>query len=504
MKTRIPLVGGFFTVLAVSGLAEAVTLFDNDDPRDGYGVTVLSDLLPGHQVGDPFTLTHTATLQKVEWWGEQGSASFSIRVFPFGGAVPGASPLLNHPVEVTGTTVVVSGDEYLHYLAELPETVLAPGSYLLSIVDRDVTQAWFWAASCEDGCESDSWRRGADGGTWTPGNFRFAYRLYGTPDFAPGTQDVCYATTGLADGGRLLAIDLGTGAGTLVSDLPAVDEMPGLALDDLGRLHGAGRVGGQNCLSLLDPVTGDVGSVPLRSHEAVAFTPDGELCGVDDTDLRLIDPVCGTTQDLGSLALPDPATGMAFDPTDGTLWMCTATALFTVDLATNAVSPVGPEDGSLDLTDLVFDRGGLLYAVTDAAGPDVLLSLNKVTGAASPIGVTGYDGIVGLASWTSPATTGITSPAPRRALATTAFPNPFRPRTEIAFELPRPDRATIEIFDVSGRLVKTLLDGELPAGAHAVAWDATDRRGRRVVAGTYLYRVTTPEGAGAGRIVHVR
>ena len=76
--------------------------------------------------------------------------------------------------------------------------------------------------------------------------------------------------------------------------------------------------------------------------------------------------------------------------------------------------------------------------------------------------------------------------------------------TSLAFDLPRAGRATLVVFDVAGRRVKGLIDGEMPAGRHAVNWDATDDAGQRVAPGVYFYRLTTPDGAGTRSAVFVQ
>jgi hypothetical protein len=63
-------------------------------------------------------------------------------------------------------------------------------------------------------------------------------------------------------------------------------------------------------------------------------------------------------------------------------------------------------------------------------------------------------------------------------------PNPFNPLTEIVFSLPRPAYARLAVYDVSGALVATLVDGALPAGEHGARWDARDRP-----SGVYFYRL---------------
>ena len=68
-------------------------------------------------------------------------------------------------------------------------------------------------------------------------------------------------------------------------------------------------------------------------------------------------------------------------------------------------------------------------------------------------------------------------------------PNPFNPSTIIPYQLPLAARVRLEIFNILGQHVATLVDGEKAAGFHTARWDATDRAGRAVAAGVYLYRL---------------
>ena len=72
--------------------------------------------------------------------------------------------------------------------------------------------------------------------------------------------------------------------------------------------------------------------------------------------------------------------------------------------------------------------------------------------------------------------------------------NPLRQgHSTVSFGLPTADRARVRVFDVSGRLVRTLADREFGAGEHAVTWDGTDDGGRQVARGVYFTRVTFAE-----------
>jgi hypothetical protein len=69
-------------------------------------------------------------------------------------------------------------------------------------------------------------------------------------------------------------------------------------------------------------------------------------------------------------------------------------------------------------------------------------------------------------------------------------PNPFNPNTTIRYDvLEGGADVNISIFDVSGRLVRTLVDGHRAAGTWSVQWNGDDDRGRRVASGVYFYRM---------------
>ncbi|MBM3320709.1 MAG: T9SS type A sorting domain-containing protein [Candidatus Eisenbacteria bacterium] len=68
-------------------------------------------------------------------------------------------------------------------------------------------------------------------------------------------------------------------------------------------------------------------------------------------------------------------------------------------------------------------------------------------------------------------------------------PNPFNPTTEIAFSIERNGEAALRIYDASGRLVRTLLDGPVSAGENRAVWDGTGEDGRVLPSGVYMYRL---------------
>lgn len=79
------------------------------------------------------------------------------------------------------------------------------------------------------------------------------------------------------------------------------------------------------------------------------------------------------------------------------------------------------------------------------------------------------------------------------------FPNPFNPSTTIRFTLDRPQGVRLELFDVTGRLVRELYDGHLDAGDHRMTWDA-----RSESSGTYLVVLRGDQGTRTRKVVLVK
>lgn len=82
------------------------------------------------------------------------------------------------------------------------------------------------------------------------------------------------------------------------------------------------------------------------------------------------------------------------------------------------------------------------------------------------------------------------------------WPNPFNPRTTIAFTLPTGGPVSLSVFDLSGRRVRELIAGEtLEAGRHETVWFGRDDQGRALASGTYLYRLRVGEDVQTRRAV---
>jgi hypothetical protein len=89
--------------------------------------------------------------------------------------------------------------------------------------------------------------------------------------------------------------------------------------------------------------------------------------------------------------------------------------------------------------------------------------------------------------WMNVEVVGVDSePGPGTLALAPARPNPFDRVTALDYDLPRAAHVRVRVFDVTGRVVITLLDGPRPAGPGRLAWGGTDRTGRRVAAGIYF------------------
>jgi hypothetical protein len=101
--------------------------------------------------------------------------------------------------------------------------------------------------------------------------------------------------------------------------------------------------------------------------------------------------------------------------------------------------------------------------------------------------------------WTQPDSVDLISPVRELPLAglslLPAQPNPFNPRTEISFRVPREGRVRLDVYDVRGRMVRSLLDEVRPAGLQSVVWNGRDDDDRPVAAGVYLVRLQDGKSA---------
>jgi hypothetical protein len=173
-----------------------------------------------------------------------------------------------------------------------------------------------------------------------------------------------------------------------------------------------------------------------------------------------------STNCLVRVSSPDGAVG---DVSDGPFWIYGTVPWLTV-------SPVGGvlEAGASQPLTLTFDTAGL------AAGVHLAWLVLLDNAATSPESVP-----VSLTVMAASAAGAVPGMFAMRGAA----PNPFNPATRLTYSLSEAGQAVVDVLDLQGRLVRTLVSGPQAAGEQTVEWDGRDAQGRPVASGSYLARL---------------
>jgi hypothetical protein len=214
----------------------------------------------------------------------------------------------------------------------------------------------------------------------------------------------------------------------------------------------------------------------------------------------------GSAKLFGPFANPGDASGMfqTFSATEGSTWFFDIYALNTC-----TEDPISGTNDNYASIKLVFeDEFGAELIATEAVIVDNTTSPGKWTkhtvSATAPAGVrfvsayvlfiqpSGLGGAVFVddASVRYSTVSGVADePAPRAYTLHQNVPNPFNPTTTIRFTMEAEAHVQLGVYDVSGRLVRTLVDGIKTVGDHVVEWNGMDNSGRAVHSGVYFYQI---------------
>ena len=156
------------------------------------------------------------------------------------------------------------------------------------------------------------------------------------------------------------------------------------------------------------------------------------------------------------------------------------------------VARLGPLTGSAGL------RGHVADVVVRGLAPDAVLDAVEVD-VRDANGAPRSAEISMLGSSDAPAS------APSRAMTLSDnVPNPFNPRTRLELELQRDTRVDVAVYDLAGRRIRTLAQGELDAGRHDLIWRGVDETGNAVGSGVYLVRALGDGASIVRRVALVR
>lgn len=174
----------------------------------------------------------------------------------------------------------------------------------------------------------------------------------------------------------------------------------------------------------------------------------------------------------------------------------TAAAAAVIVTALGApASALAQTGGTYDLTWNTIDGGGATFSTGGT------YSLGGTIGQYDVGTLVGGSYVLAAGFWkggVTPAATGVDTPAEPPAAPSglpVAYrlhpnvPNPFNPRTTIAYDLPAASDVKLSIYDVSGALVRELERGPRPAGRFTTMWEGKDSAGREVASGVYFMRL---------------
>jgi hypothetical protein len=157
----------------------------------------------------------------------------------------------------------------------------------------------------------------------------------------------------------------------------------------------------------------------------------------------------------------------------------------TYDVATAKFSPIGNLEWEItyDKTDYDYPKD----LTIDTAGNVYITGGSQVCGQIPSLFVIKYSPVITDVKGTKQRI------VPTSWSLSQNYPNPFNPSTNIRFNLPTSGHVTLEIFNILGQKVKTLVDENLSAGYQQIIWDGTDQSGNKVASGIYFYRLLTKD-----------
>lgn len=162
--------------------------------------------------------------------------------------------------------------------------------------------------------------------------------------------------------------------------------------------------------------------------------------------------------------------------------------------------------GAQQLTKSAFSGGGVTEATATGIRLSATIGEAGVVGASSSATArlnAGFWGSVQLVATSTPGDHGLGPIAFDNGLLQNA-PNPFRFDTSISFSVAQSSPTRIDVFDVGGRRVRTLVDDVREPGRHQVSWDGRDGESQRVSNGVYFYRLQVGDWSDTRKMLRLK
>jgi hypothetical protein len=220
-----------------------------------------------------------------------------------------------------------------------------------------------------------------------------------------------------------------------------------------------------------------------RYYRVSYLDPDGYMSGYSNEASE-----CTAGPDLipPTVSVTYPNGGESFEPGD------TVNVQWTADdnRGVDSVSIYYSENAGTDFTLLASGEANDL--IFEWIAPDISSDSCVVRVVAYDTGLLTGEAVSDSLFTVRAVATGDELPAVTWALSQN-FPNPFNPVTTIRYDVRAGGgQVSLRVFDVSGRLVRTLVDGHEVEGSKAVTWNGTNDRGQSVASGIYFYRMAAP------------
>ena len=312
------------------------------------------------------------------------------------------------------------------------------------------------------------------------------------------------------------------GVATQLTTDPGNDGAPDWSPDGTMIAFQSNRSGNNDIWTM--PATGG-SAMQLTTHPGVDAQPDwspggNRIAFARDGDIWTLTLGASGSADVALTKVVDQPTPAEGDTIQYTIVASNAGPDVATSLLVSDVLPAGVTYVSSSATQGTYGSGTGLWTLPSMAvgSADTLQIVVSVDIGMHSHEIVNFANLVGIgqgdpnltnnsASASILVTTVVSSPTPN---APTAFalapcrPNPFRHEARLSFDAPVAGRVTLSIYDVSGRLVSTVLDEHVEPGSYQPRWDGRDTTGRQVSPGIYFIRMTGTEVDLARKVVRLR